>query len=335
MKKTKLLIGLLVVLGIAVVLFLATRGSEKSTITNTDKDFAVKNTDDIEQVFIADRNGKTITLAREKKGWIIAETQQKARSGAMQTLLETIKKMSVRYVPTQASVPNIVNELATIGLKVEIFGKENKKIRSFYIGGVTPDERGTYMIMEGSNNPYVMHLPSWEGGLRGRFFLDRNDWRDRTLFQEDVENIKNVTITYNTSKDKSFSVTHQGKRFEVVPADPQMPKNPTEAKKGYAEAYLTNFKSLIAEAFEEPSAMRDSIVQKSTFCVIEMTKQDGSVQKLSLHPIPSLDIYGDLVRNEQGLPVIERYFAVDEKKDCYLIQHGVFEKILWSYQSFF
>ena len=63
----------------------------------------------------------------------------------------------------------MVKSLASEGIKVELYDRKGEKIKAYYVGGATPDERGTYMIMENAEEPYVAHIPSWEGNLRFRF----------------------------------------------------------------------------------------------------------------------------------------------------------------------
>ena len=335
MKKTYLLLAIFAAVGSATAWFVATRNPEKSTIVSADKNFAVQNTDEIEKIFIADRLGKSVTLQRKNGVWMIDGTNFKVRKTAINVLLETIKKMTVKYVPTQAATPIIVSELASSGIKVEIFGQENKKIRSYYIGGVTSDERGTYMIMDGSNNPYVMCLPNWEGAFRVRYFLDIDEWRDKTVFEEDVTNIKDLSIEYPASQEKSFSILNENNNFSVQPIDAKYPKSPNEVKKGFIEAYLTGFKSLGAEAFENKLTTKDSIRATTPFCIVQLRRTDGSQKSLRLHAVPTLNGYGDPIKKPDGSPLVEHFLAEDEKGDFYLIQQVVFGKILWGYQSFF
>ena len=57
-----------------------------------------------------------------------------------------------------------------------------------------------------------MFIPYWEGNLRERFLLKINDWRDRTIFQEDPEEIKKVTISYPRSSASGFILEQKGNR---------------------------------------------------------------------------------------------------------------------------
>ncbi|MCB9291126.1 MAG: hypothetical protein H6560_27725 [Lewinellaceae bacterium] len=49
----------------------------------------------------------------------------------------------------------MVESLATEGMKVELYDKDGGLLKAYYVGGSTSDERGTYMIMEGAEQPYV------------------------------------------------------------------------------------------------------------------------------------------------------------------------------------
>ena len=94
-------------------------------------------------------------------------------------------------LPRQA-VADVVKDMATEGIKVEIYAKNGKALRTFYVGGSTSDDRGTFMMMENSNEPYVMHIQGFQGMLRPRFHTDEQDWRDRFVFKLKPEDIKMV-----------------------------------------------------------------------------------------------------------------------------------------------
>ena len=128
-------------------------------------DFPVRNTDEIGKIFIADRKGETALLERKKDQWIY-NGKYPARPTAISLLLETISKINVLTIPSERAVPGMVKEIAADGVKVEIYDRKGKALKTYYIGGITSDQHGTIMIMEGSEQPYVMHIPSFVGQLR-------------------------------------------------------------------------------------------------------------------------------------------------------------------------
>ena len=112
------------------------------------------------------------------------------------------------------SVRNVLDDIITNSVKVEIYHKNGEKLRSFYIGGVDMDGQGTYMMMENSNEPYVTHIPNFIGTLKPRFFTDELDWRDRWIYQFEPEDIKELTMDYPLQTSKSFKISRENGKTE-------------------------------------------------------------------------------------------------------------------------
>lgn len=329
MKRTNLFIVLFLVLGLATFFLLKDKEETTSTVLGLDRDFKVENTEDIHKVFIAKRTGQTTTLERKGKGWVY-NGKYKARPDAMENLLDAVSTVRMKYVPPNAAIDNIVKDLATNGIKVEIYGKNNEKIKAYYVGGTTADERGTHMIMEGAENPYIVELPLMEGGIRVRYDLPELAWRDRAVFQKDVEDIKSVSIEYPKQMNKSFRLERKGNDYSVEPFYEITQSINRPKTKGMGERFLINFNKIIAEGFENDSPQKDSITQTIPFCTITLEDTDGETRAVTLYPKASTDAYGQVQTGE-----IERYWAEVSNGDFLMVQHRVIERILWAYEFFF
>ena len=87
--------------------------------------FAVEDTSCISKIFLADRNGTSILLEKNKNNWILNKKYDVKKS-SINFLLSTIKDIRVhKSVPINAT-NNIIKDIATNGIKVEIYS--NKKI---------------------------------------------------------------------------------------------------------------------------------------------------------------------------------------------------------------
>ena len=95
MKRTGLLVALFLLLGVAAFYVLRQKNTQSGSHVSWDMDFAVKNTEDITRIFLADRGGQRVTLER-KDGFWLYNGKYVARPTAVQTLLETIQNMNVR-----------------------------------------------------------------------------------------------------------------------------------------------------------------------------------------------------------------------------------------------
>ena len=306
----------------------------KTTIDRTDRDFAVPNIASVHKIFIADRNGQSATLDKKEDHWLY-NNKWRTNPNAIQNLLNTIEKVQLKYIPARAAIPNIVRDIAANNIKVELYDQTGSNIKTYYIGGVTNDELGTYMIMEGSNNPYVTYLPGFEGSLRIRYLLKELEWRDKTIFQESMEDIQSVSIEYPKQKNQSFSLQRVDNDFDVQPLFGTTAKKGSTPKKGQVEKFLRGFDRLIAEAFENKNTKRDSITQQLPFCVLQLETTTGQTKELRLHPILKYDTEGNLLLRKDGRLLVERYYANVNNADLMLIQDRVFGKVLWAYELFF
>ncbi|MBK7936223.1 MAG: hypothetical protein IPJ82_03720 [Lewinellaceae bacterium] len=141
MKRTLLLAVLFLLLG-GGAWYALNKNAQSGSRNSWDMEFAVPNTGDICKIFLADRNGQTATLER-KEGYWLYNGKSRARPTAINSLLETIGKINVWYIPPKAAEKSMINSLAAEGIKVEIYDKDGKKMKSYYVGGVTNDEQGT------------------------------------------------------------------------------------------------------------------------------------------------------------------------------------------------
>lgn len=304
------------------------QGDDATTLAGQDRAFAVDNVNDIRKIFLADREGNTTTLARNGDTWQY-NGQWQANPDAMRNLLDAIARIRIKYKPPEAMLPTMVRSLATRGIKVELYGSNDRLLKAYYVGGATPDERGTYIMMEGADQPYVGELANWEGNLRFRYSLTGDEWRDKTVFSVPMEDIQEVAIAYPRQQSESFRIRRSDQGFEVRPYYPGGPAEPVEVPRGKAEAFLNHFKFLGAEAFENENPVRDSILQLVPFSTVELQRTDGSRKVVRFFP----------VRNPGSGPLpagqaVRRYFADVDGADFMLVQHRVFQLIFWSYDAF-
>jgi hypothetical protein len=334
MKNTYLLILAVAILGVSALYLLQKDTGASSTITSSDKDFSIKNFDEIYKIFLADRNGKKILLERTADQKWLLNGKFDVRDDAVLMLRQVMSHVEIRTIPTNSATQRIVSDLATLGIKVEAYNQNGEKVKSYYVGGSTKDEMGTYMIMENAEQPYVTHIAMLPGGLRARYMLGEENWKDTRFFKESVENIKMVTVEYPSMPSKSFLLQHDLSTFTVQPLKSTLPKSPNSIKRGIAEKYLDQFKNIGAEAFRNDMPEKDSILRSVPFAIVTVKNLQDKEISIKLYPIPMEDLTTE--QKEAKLQAtIERYFGSCSNGEFYLLQQVVVGKVLWSYDSFF
>lgn len=329
MKKTILLILLLILLG-GLAYWMTMQKNTKYDIS--DRQFAVENIDDVYKVLIVPRNIAPTTLQRKGNSWYINDGYQ-VRRNAINNLLEVIGTLEMKYIPEKAALKNIKSEMSQIGIKVNAYDKNNKLLKSYYIGGGTADERGTYVMMEGADQPYVTHLRTMEGSVRGRFLLSVDNWRDRTVFRNVTDDIASVKVEYPKDMAHSFSLSRDGEGFQVTKVGSTVS---TSSAGDFAKcrAFIEGFDVLAAENMETNNPKRDSITSLVPFSIISYTLQDGDTRTMKLFPLLSEEESEELGKTLKSSEKIARYFVDCSWGEFVLVQHRLIRKLLRGYGYF-
>lgn len=330
-QRTGILAALFLLIGGAAYFFWQqSKHQDAGSRLSPDMAFAVPDANAIYRIFIADRRGRTADLKRNGDHWLY-NGRYKARSSAVEILLQTVCCLNVLYVPPKAAEQNAVKSLAADGIKVELYDRQNRLLKCYYVGGVTADERGTFMIMDGAEQPYVMYLPGFIGQLRVRYLLGDENWRDRMIFTEKPDRIQSISVEYPQHRSASFRIDKVGKaEYLVRPFFSTTPPSKMPQRKGAAEAYLLRYEFLGAEGFAYEELNRDSITALVPFAIVNLVRTDSSAIKARFWPINVKD------DNYSGERFIIHYLTeVNDGQDYYITQHHVFGPIFREYASFF
>ncbi len=328
MKRTLLLAVLFLVLGGGAWYAWNVKKNQSGSRNSWDMQFAVPNTGDIHKIFIADRKGQTALLERKEDYWLY-NGKARARPSAITTLIETFAKVNVKYIPPDAARETMLRSLAAEGIKVEIYDKSGKMMKCYYVGGVTADEQGTFMMMDGAEQPYVVHIPSFIGQIRVRYLLGDDKWTDRTVFNEKPEEIASVVIEYPQMKSQSFRLEKVSEaEYTVKPFYSTTPVINRPLRKGVPEAYILSFENLASEGFETDNPLRDSVTALVPFAIVTVKKSNGEEKQVRFWP-------EEVMITPDNRRYVHRYFAETNKNAFIVIQERVFGPIFRGYSFFF
>ena len=330
--KSNFLLPLLLVLllGATSFYYFSDKNYTSSSKETGDWVMHVENPDDIHRIFIADRQGGKADIRRQKGGYWKYNNKYNANPNVVANVLDAVTRIRLQSRPSQAAIPNMIKTLSTKSTKVILYDKNDEILKSYYIGGVTPNELGTFMILEGSDNPYIMEIPYAHVSLKQRFFTGDEKWRDKTLIEYSPKDILSVSVEYPTRKNKSFKLSKKNKQWEVVPFYPTTKKIEKTLNTDLVENYLQGFKKLGAETFETRESFLKRETNQRQFCILRLVLRDGSQDEIHFYPIQHYTD-GDLTKPEP----VTRYLTINSKKDSYLTQHLVFKELFWAYGFFF
>lgn len=307
-----------------------------SSILPAERDFAVKNVDDIGKIFIADHsNNKTLLERRGNSDEWTYNGQYKARPNAMENLLRAIKELEMRYQPANAAKENIIKSIASRGIKVEIYDKKGEKMKSYYIGGAPNSELGTYAIIDGFEQPYVVHIPTFSGNVRFRYNLTGDDWKDRHPFEVPLEKIQEVSVEYPRQKNKSYRIIKKAKGFDVSPFYDQTPGHSGKPNQSAIERYLTKFEKKQFMGFENAYDQKEAVEKETPFCNIHLKTTDDKEYTLTVWPQRNAPKADTQAAPKPGEVNTSRYFALMNGKDFISLSHNVMADIFGDYNNFF
>ena len=309
-------------------------------------DYTVYDTASITKLFFADKSGHQVLLQRDGNGWLV-DNKYAANQSMINEMLYTLNRMRIKMPASIKKSENIVTRMASNNTKVEVyqilprinlFNKvkmfyHETRSKVFYIGDVTQDNQGTYVLKEGGDKVYVAHLPGLRGTLSPRFTANPVDWRSHRVFAEKMDNIASVKLEINGDLHNSFIINQLGRaQFTMDRLDGE----PVEFSDNKVLTLMMAFNDVRFEAFldEVEPARRDSIVSSPFQQRLTLTTKDGEVISVTTFRLmANADLYdysdedlknfGEMIKDPD-----HQYALLSEGNEFVLIQDFVFGKLL-------
>jgi hypothetical protein len=329
----KRLIILFAIVAVAGILYWIAQAQGWSTIKRELKDFAISDTSKITRVFLADKRGNSAKLTQVAEHLWMVNDSTEADISKINLLLSTMKEVSVRNPVSEASYNSVIASMATDGVKVEFYD-DTKNLKTIYVGSSTPDQLGTYMLLEGSSAPFITHIQGFVGYLSPRFYPFAVKWKTRKVFDSPLNEIEKVALTYYPDSAQSFELTNNESSILFLHNGKQEAMN-----EQFAKFYLNSFTNLYLEGFDEQIKPKqvDSIKATMPFCTIQLWLKNGKYTKLQLHQKQVLKKTKQQY-DDDGNPLKvdrEKYFAfVNGSNDVGYAQEYAFKKVLKKYSDF-
>jgi hypothetical protein len=313
---------LLVVVAVAAAAYFVISKQPWSTLKSDLKDFTLKDTAVVTKFFLADKKGNQVTIAKNEQGVWMVNNVYEADMAKVNLILATMREIAVRNPVPEAAYNTVIGILATEGIKAEFYAGD-ELLKTMYIGSSTPDQTGTFMMIEGSSAPFVTHIQGFVGYLTPRFYPYSIKWKTRKLFDVPMDSIQTVKVTYPGSTGQSFELQN-GTAIKLTSEKGAE----TIADMQFAKYYLSGFTNLYVEGYDEEmkATKADSIRNSVPFCTILLTRKSGKSTRVQLH-YKSVGDHTKILYGADGrlLPHdTEKYFAFinDEKEVAYVQQYA-------------
>jgi hypothetical protein len=331
MKKNRItLIAFFAIVGIAFLIWKTK--STSSTIKGDLQDFAVEDTASIDKLFLADREGRTSLLERGEDGRWMLNGKNLARQETVANLLTTIKTLEIRSPVGKNLYNNTMKMLAAKSVKIEIYQRKSL-VKTYYVGHPSMDNLGTFMYLEGSTVPYIMHIPGFNGFLTTRYFANPDEWRERGILRFDPRTIVSINVDDVKKNHKSFSlVRNPDSTFSVSFTKPVNAIQGVDILK--IRRYLDGFNKTFYEFIDAKVAttIGDSITKAGPFARVNVTDDRNYTKTLLLYRKPADESSHYEFDPQTGLKYPfdqdKFYTRIDGDQGWYVCQYPHFDKIL-------
>lgn len=340
MKKNRLTLIITIILAIIALFFIYT--ATKSTIPKALKDFAIEDTSMVTKVFLTDKSNDKVTLEKKAPGKWSVNNKYAASSGMINILLKTMMKLEVKSPVSKASRNNVIKRLASSATKVEIYQTvyridfcgiklftHEKLVKTYYVGDATMDNLGTFMLIEDSDEPFIMYIPGFRGFLNSRYSTLENDWRDHTLFNIKIPDIKSVKLEFPSGTENSYEIVNIGDaHFTLSALSPEMQITDYDTLRLYD--FLSAFRDISYESIITDTKLhnKDSIVATIPFHILTVTDMSGKKTILkTFHKRPN----EEETEPDGSITLYDKdrlYALFNNDKDFALIQFYAFDNIL-------
>ena len=287
--------------------------SDRKSTINYENNFSISDTASVSKIFIADRNGTTITLDRAEKNWIV-NNKYGVRKDAVNTILTTINQIRIQRPVRKKSFENVIKNLATTGVKIEIYTNQETPNKTYTIGSSTPNHLGTYMLLAGSELPFIIHIPSFNGFLSPRYGIQGNrvsekEWRTTNIFSLNYDKITRIIMNNIKQPKKSFS-------FSTGPMTLlNYLGNEVSFNQENAMQFLNAFKILNCESYKDGKEKIEFALPLHELIVNNDT-------------LRTYNMGSELMKTKEDNFSVKRMYATLNNGELMIIQDYVFNKVL-------
>ncbi len=340
MKRNLITILLVAILAlVAGILFI---NNNKGTLRSEVGNFAIDDTASVTKIYMADMQGNEVLLREETSGnWSLNDTI-KARKEGVELLLSTISKLAVKAPVSKTTYNTVIKRLASSSVKVEIyqivprinlfnlvklFPKE-KLTKVYYVGTSTPDNMGSFMLMEDSDTPFVVYLPGFKGTVSARFTAFTSDWRDHTIFAKKPAQISSIQVEFPQDPKESFRIDKYGD-YDIKLTQLSTGKVFIGFDTTRVIDFINAFRNIRFEESFQQVTMRykDSITSQAPVNIIQLTDNNGNTQKVFTYRRANIAMQEDLDGNLLPYDVNRLYAFLAKNNELLLIQYFVFDPI--------
>lgn len=339
-RKQKNLIGLLSIIILITISLVVVFSQKSSTI---EQNFHIKDTNKITKIVIEDREKNISKVVKQDSIWMVNDKFQ-ASPLMVSTMLETLREMRIREPVARAAHENIIKQLSARNTRIDVYTesyfinlgfiklfKREKLEKSIYIGNETMDNTGTFMLIKGTKDPCVIHIPNFRGYLSSRFTAVENDWKMHTIFKYKPQDIASIKVEIPDYPQEGFELYAEENTFHIKRlADGELLKDFDTLK---VTAFISSFFELNFEniATNIPQIHKDTIFSKNPSFIFTVKDKAGKEKKLKTFIKMNEGTWvseNDKTNFYEIFDINRMYGLMDGSSDTLILQYFTFDNII-------
>lgn len=339
-RKQKNLIGLLSIIILITISLVVVFSQKSSTI---EQNFHIKDTNKITKIVIEDREKNISKVVKQDSIWMVNDKFQ-ASPLMVSTMLETLREMRIREPVARAAHENIIKQLSARNTRIDVYTesyfinlgfiklfKREKLEKSIYIGNETMDNTGTFMLIKGTENPCVIHIPNFRGYLSSRFTAVENDWKMHTIFKYKPNEIASIKVEIPGFPQEGFELYADDNTFHIKKLANGEKLNDFDTIK--VKAFISSFFELNFEniATNIPQIHRDTIFSKNPSFIFTVKDKAGKEKKLKTFIKMNEGTWvseNDKTNFYEIFDINRMYGLMDGSSDTLILQYFAFDNII-------
>ena len=225
MKSRIYFFAALVVLSLLLYMFFVVRDSGMTM----PQELRLKGSEDIVQVVLGGQDEARLKLEQKIGGeWFLNDTTP-ADHHAVNNMLNILHRMEVRMPVSMVGRQEVIQKISEAGVRVDLYVVRHivrfprglnffprKKYVGSYMLADAPGAEGSYVLAGSSDQPWLVHLPGTENGIRSVFSLDPHDWRSPVVISMPPERIKKIAANFPGHPGQSFQLSLDGSDFLFI-----------------------------------------------------------------------------------------------------------------------
>lgn len=336
MKKSTIIILTVLIALAGLSIYIYKSKGKTSTIDKEASSFKYKDTASIDKIFLADKDGGQVLVEKKEGRWIL-NGKHNVRPDVIELLLYTIASVEVRSPVSKNGKNSVIKIMSSKSTKIEIYSK-GEKVKQYFVGHPTQDHFGTYMILtnletgENYEEPFITHIPGFDGFLSTRYNTDEIDWRDRLLINYRPPQIKQIKLELHEMPDSSFIVDlFSMQRFGLKTKKGSLPYDEASMKQYIAYFQNVNCEFVLDKKDRLVDSLSKSAIPFATLTITDRNEKNNVCEFFHKHVVPGKnEEYGINYKYDP-----DRLFVkYNDGKEYGVAQFYVFGKILQTYRYF-